>query len=216
MIKKFLVPALFVFGFTTAQAQDFNFGVKAGANYTTAEGDGVPSAYGYKFGGHVGLIGSIGISDMVSINPEVVFSQKGYDQGGAEFTIGGGKFKSDAKQNINYIDIPVLVNVKAGNLFFEIGPTAHFLLNAKETYSEKSKDASGNVTGERKTENKNTDAFESADFGYAAGLGYRADNGLGIGLRFNGGLKNIIEAQPDRKFKNGAFQLSLSYMLNME
>jgi hypothetical protein len=215
MMKKLILPALFFLGITTTQAQDFSFGVKAGLNYTAVEGEDVPSAYGYKFGGHAGLIANIGISEMVSVNPELVFSQKGYDGGGIERTIGGGKFESDAKQHLNYIDVPLLAQVKAGNLFFEIGPTAHFLLNAKRTYTEKSKDASGNVTSNRQTDRKNTAEYKNTDFGYAAGLGFRADNGLGIGLRYNGGLKSIRETNLSTKPKwhNSAFQLSLSYML---
>ena len=215
-MKKIALLAFSAFTISAAQAQEFGYGVKAGANYTTVEGKDVPSSYGYKLGMHAGLIGSIGISDMVSVNPEIMYSGKGYDRGGADIDLGNGQYQSDYKQILNYIDVPVLVNVKAGNLFFEVGPSVHFLLNAKETFEEKSKDASGNVTSERSSERKNKDAFTETDFGYAAGLGYRADNGLGIGLRFNGGLKSILETPSEQKpkFHNGAFQLSLSYMLS--
>jgi hypothetical protein len=51
------------------------------------------------------------------------------------------------------------------------------------------------------------------DFGYAAGLGYQLPAGPGIGLRYNGGFKNINEYSSGRSIRNSVFQLYLFYML---
>jgi hypothetical protein len=174
----------------TAQAQA-TFGVKAGATLTNFMGDDVSDESDNKFGFLAGVVANFPVNDMFSVQPEVLFSQKGAEAG-------------DTKLNQNYVDVPVMVKVNTGDngsgLFFELGPQFGLLVSSK--------------TGDTDTK----EAFNTFDFGYAAGLGYQLESGLNFGLRYNGGITNVLKevdvlgssVQP--KSRNSAFQLSVGYM----
>ena len=107
--------------------------------------------------------------------------------------------------NQTYIDVPVLLKLKANGLFFEAGPQIGFLVGSKLKDDDESVDSK--------------DLFKKVDFGYAAGLGYQAANGPMIGLRYNGGLSKIGKESSSNgidieggKVHNSAFQLYVGYM----
>ena len=61
-----------------------------------------------------------------------------------------------------------------------------------------------------KTDVKNS--FKTFDFGVNFGLGYKLDNGLNFGARYNLGLTDINNLDnPSSKYKNGVFQISVGY-----
>ena len=76
----------------------------------------------------------------------------------------------------------------------EAGPQIGFLLSAQK----------------ESTDVKNS--FNTVDFGVNFGLGYKLDNGLNFGARYNLGLSDInnIDGFTDKN-KNGVFQLSVGY-----
>lgn len=163
------------------------FGVKGGINYSTLTGDDVTGAES-KVGLQAGALANFGLSDLISIQPEVLYSQKGAQS----------EDDSDSKLKLNYIDVPVLVKVNADGLFFEGGPQVGFLAGAKST--------DGNTDVDVK------EGYNTVDFGYAVGLGYQAESGPMIGLRYNGGITNIIkDGDDDSKIRNSAFQLYVGY-----
>ncbi|MVN77882.1 outer membrane beta-barrel protein [Hymenobacter sp. HMF4947] len=193
MKKVFLSIGLIAGISCAAQAQGVKFGVKAGASLTDlTNGDG----NAYKFGFNGGVLANFGFNDMISIQPEVLYSMKGTKN----------KDNSDNRINMNYIDVPVLVKVATGatGLFFEAGPQVGFLASAKYKVSGADFDVK--------------DAFKSVDFGYAAGLGFQVASGPMVGLRYNGGFTNVgkdatvngvkIESG---NVKNSAFQLYVGY-----
>jgi hypothetical protein len=79
-------------------------------------------------------------------------------------------------------------------LSLEAGPQIGFLLSAK---------------------NDNTDvknSFKTFDFGVNFGLGYKLENGLNFGARYNFGLSNINNLDDSSsKYKNGVFQIYVGY-----
>ncbi|WP_035563048.1 porin family protein [Hymenobacter sp. IS2118] len=172
---------------TAASAQEIRFGVKAGANYssvTADETDGIES----KIGLQAGLLANFALSDLISIQPEVLYSQKGLQS----------EADSDDKLKLNYIDVPLLVKVNAGGLFFEGGPQVGFLAGAKITDGNEDRDIK--------------DLYNTVDFGYVAGLGYQLESGPMIGLRYNGGISNIVkDGDDDDKARNSVFQLYVGY-----
>lgn len=115
---------------------------------------------------------------------------------------------------MNYIDVPLLAHVKAGNLFFDLGPTVSFLVGAKQKYNLKVKQGS-NVIDEGSKEESNKDNFAGFDASYAAGIGYHMDGGIGVGLRYNGRIKSIIDTKDMEEpiAKHSVFQLSLMYII---
>lgn len=178
-----------------AQAQSAKFGVKAGASltgFTGSDADGTK----YKFGFNGGVLANFGFSDMISIQPEVLYSMKGAKDDG----------NSDLRLNLNYIDVPVLFKVATGatGLFFELGPQVGFTASAKLTDGTTSVDFK--------------DYVKNVDFGYAAGLGFQAASGPMIGLRYNGGFTKIgkdgsvngLQVSAGNT-KNSDFQLYVGY-----
>jgi hypothetical protein len=171
-----------------SQAQSIKYGVKAGASLTSFSGEDSDGAKS-KFGFNGGVVANFGLSDMFSIQPEVLYSMKGAKVEG-----------TDGRLNLNYIDVPVLVKVATGEtgLFFELGPQVGFLASAKA----KTDDISVNYK----------DAIKSVDFGYAAGLGFQAASGPMVGLRYNGGFTNVGKDNSAGSTKNSAFQLYVGFM----
>ncbi|MGI4742325.1 MAG: porin family protein [Janthinobacterium lividum] len=180
-----------------AHAQSIKYGVKAGASLTSLTGsdsDGTKN----KFGFNGGVLANFGINDMFSIQPEVLYSNKGYKFDGGQ---------NGLRLALNYIDVPVLVKIATGStgLFFELGPQVGFRLAADV----KDDDNSASIK----------DYTKGVDFGYAGGLGYQIESGPMIGLRYNGGFTKIgkdgsISGIPvtAANAKNSAFQLYIGYM----
>lgn len=181
-----------------AQAQSARFGIKAGASLTNFTGKGADGA-DYKFGFNGGFLANFGLNDVVSIQPEVLYSMKGAK--GSDSLYGSNV---TATATLKYIDVPVLVHINAGGLFFELGPQVGFLASATAKAEANGQSYSEDVKSQLKT----------VDFGYAAGLGYQMAAGPGIGLRYNGGFIDVNKdnTSSDYATRNGAFQLYLTYL----
>jgi hypothetical protein len=199
MKKVLLASALLALAATAAQAQRATFGLKAGASLTNAVGG--PSYFKNKFGFHGGLVANLPLSDMFSIQPEVLYSMKGYKFDGADPM--GASLRS--AQTLHYLDVPVLARLNTGGLFFEAGPQIGYLVAAKF-----SRDGNANLPA---TSYSSRYGYKKVDFGYAAGLGYQLPGGPGIGLRYNGSFNDFTKFYDAGGVRNSAFQLYLSYML---
>ncbi len=129
-----------------------------------------------------GVMSEIPISEKFSFQPELMYSGQGYS------------FNDDTVA-LSYLNIPLMGKyyVTKG-LSLEAGPQLGFLLAAKN----------------EKTDVK--DSFKTFDFGVNFGLGYKLDNGLNFGARYNLGLTNINNLDSSSsKNKNGVLQLSVGY-----
>lgn len=196
-MKQLFLPILLVAGTAVAaQAQGIKFGVKAGASLTSITGKDI-DGNAYKFGFNGGVMANFAFNDMVSIQPEVLYSMKGTKDDS----------NSDNRINTSYIDVPVMVKVATGatGLFFEAGPQVGFLASADYKL--------GGLSADVK------DAFNKVDFGYAAGLGFQAASGPLIGLRYNGGFTNLGKDYSSNGVnitasdaKNSAFQLYVGFL----
>ncbi|QNH62766.1 porin family protein [Hymenobacter sediminicola] len=189
-MKKVFLALAMVAGMTSwSHAQGVKVGIKGGINLATLSGDDA-EGFSSKVGPLAGVALNLGINDMFSVQPEVLYSVKGTQS----------DEDSKAKLNLNYIDVPVLLKVNAGGLFFELGPQLGILASAKSKYEDESDDVK--------------DTFKTVDFGYAAGLGYQLDGGLNLGLRYNGGIANVfdLDLEEEPKVRNSAFQFYVGYM----
>lgn len=196
-MKKLFLVLLASAGITSAaHAQGARLGVKAGASLTSFVGEDV-DGLSSKFGFHGGFVAELGITDNFAIQPEVLFSMKGTQD------------EEDSNNRINqtYIDVPVLLKVKADGLFFEAGPQVGLLVGSKIKDDKLSLDSK--------------DAFKTVDFGYVAGLGYEFSSGPMIGLRYNGGISKIAKLEDSNgngisidepNVRNSAFQLYVGFM----
>ena len=189
-MKKVILSLALVAGIAATANAQARIGLKAGGSLTNLVGSDVSNASN-KLGFHGGLVANLAFSDVLSIQPEVLYSMKGYQDSG----------NSKNKANLNYIDVPVMLQYNADGLFFEAGPQVGFIASAKTTDGTNDNDIKGLI--------------RSVDFGYAVGLGYKLESGPMLGLRYNGGITSAFKdiANTTVKARNSAFQLYVGYML---
>lgn len=194
---------LLVLALATTTGFTQSLGVKAGATYTTFTGNDAQD-YEYRVGYTTGLMLQKHITDLIGVQVEALYTAKG-----AKITSRSGSNEVEESFRLNYIDVPVLFHLSASGMFVDLGPQASFIANARHVRET----TSGSTTTSSKTDI--TDNPYTVDFGYVAGIGYRADNGLGLELRYNGGLKKIDDEGPftGRERRNSGFSLMLSYFL---
>ncbi|MBF9142396.1 porin family protein [Hymenobacter properus] len=189
-MKKVILSLALAVGISATASAQARIGLKAGGSLTTlggADAKGVSN----KFGFHGGLVANLALGDVLSLQPEVLYSMKG----------AADSDNSKYKINLNYIDIPVMFQYNADGLFFEAGPQLGILASAKST------DGTNDVDIK--------ESLNTIDFGYAVGLGYKLESGPMIGLRYNGGITSIDKEESGTtaaKVRNNAFQLYVGYM----
>lgn len=189
-MKKLLLSLLAVIAFAVAsQAQGFHLGAKAGANLGKIDGQSFKD--GFKLGYQLGGFAEIDFSKTLGIQPEVLFSQTNTKTASNASDVVSGAVNNDNK-SLNYLSIPILLRINAGNLLtFHVGPQYSILLNKHETILENGQDA-----------------FKSGDF--AAVLGAQLNlSSFRIYGRYNIGLSNIKDISSDSKWKNQQIQLGV-------
>ncbi len=183
MKKILLLAVVTVLGFTNVNAQKINFGVKGGLNFASISGDNTKEIDPVA-AFNFGLLSEIPISEKFSFQPEVMFSGQGYSFKGKDNLIA-----------LNYLNVPLMGKyyVTKG-LSIEAGPQLGFLLSAKD----EKKDVK--------------DSFKTFDFGVNFGLGYKLENGINFGVRYNLGLTDINNLDNySGKNRNGVLQVSVGY-----
>ena len=184
MRKIALLIALTVFGLTQTNAQ--NFGFKGGYNYSSFNGEVTKdnSLKGLS-GFYVGALLELPLGDVISLQPEVIYSRQGaaWEKDYNIPILGKGSLKNDIK--LDYLNIPVMAKVNLGPLFLQGGVQFGFLVGKPET--------SSTVNGRRVTEELDKDAYASFDFGVGAGLGVNLSEHFFIEARYTHSLTNALD-----------------------
>lgn len=213
-MKKLLLIAMVAFGFA-ANAQEVHFGAKGGLNLSSLDykiqnpQDGKSTGLDSRFNFHLGLMAEIVISDKFSVQPELLYSR----QGGVKDFSGealGSAFKFDNTFALDYLSLPIMAKYYVAEGFsLEAGPQIGFLLSSK-LKSEGEATIAGKTTS--KDSSKDFKEFmSSVDFGLGFGAGYKLENGLNFGVRYNLGLTDVFKENKGDAIKNGVFQLSVGY-----
>lgn len=197
-MKKQLLSVCIVLG-TMAFAQSTDgprFGIKAGGNLSSFTGGDSKSKIGFYAGAFV----NVPISDVFSLQPEIVYSQQGAKVKGdyemATYTI------KNMQQNFSYINVPVMLQYNATPEFYlEAGPEFGLLVNAQ---------AKGDINGQTYKGN-NKDAMKTFNFGVGIGLGYKFTPNLGVNARYIAGITKILKNDFGDSSKNTNFQLGVNY-----
>ena len=193
-MKKIILGFAFIASVVAVKAQDAAgpaFGIKAGANFANLKYtvDGDDESADMKIGFHVGGFVNIPIGETFAFQPELVFSQEGAKQ---EIEM----LDEDAKVNLSYINVPLLLQYNASGFFAETGPQVGFLIGAKTKLDDAEEDIK--------------DDMESINLSWAVGLGFKTASGLGFGARYNLGLSNLAkEGDDDNKIKGNVIQVSI-------
>ena len=136
-MKNILIFAcLIVFTINQAAAQEddraaFQIGVKAGVNYANVyDAQGEDFNADGKFGFVAGAFMSIPLSATFGVQPEVLFSQKGFN---AKGSILGSAYS--LTRTTNYIDVPIYFTIKPmSTLTLLVGPQFAFLTKQKDVF----------------------------------------------------------------------------------
>jgi opacity protein-like surface antigen len=209
MTKPLLLIALFLLTLNTyGQDNQIEFGIKGGLNYSSFSdnnNDDIPADYKGKIGFHLGGFVEFGISEKISIRPELLYSQQG-----SNFTINSSDLNIfspdpifitsiDGEIKESLLLLPVLVEYKMSEkLSLEFGPQFGYSLNREVEYDNNPFNFNGFLRNEDE---------EKFELGLSLGLGYSLFDNLGISLRYNYG---IIERQ---NLNTSVFQLGMNYKL---
>lgn len=179
-----------VCGFSQVRAQ--NFGVKAGYNYSTLSGEtsSISTIEGLS-GFYIGGLVELPISNMLSIQPELIFSRQGVNlrQGIKNLSI-----RTDTSEiRLDYLNIPVMAKVNLGPIFLEGGVQFGFLVNKPKVDSYIANVYLRNLLDK--------DSYNFFDFGVGAGLGVKLNQHFFVETRYTYSLTNVFDPN-DKHFKS--------------
>ncbi|WP_430408468.1 porin family protein [Kordia sp.] len=182
MKKIVLITVMTVFGFATMNAQDVEFGAKLGANFGSLYGNNTGSIDPILSVINFGFYSEIPLNEKFSFQPEIMYSIQGFSV-------------DDKITRLNYLNLPLMGKYYlTKKLSVEAGPQVGFLVSAKGP--------TGNVKGN----------FKTLDVGVNFGVGYKLNNGLNFGARYNLGLSNINDMNGSSdKLRNGVLQVTVGY-----
>jgi len=189
-----------------ADAQNFSFGINAGATLASYKvtASSVSLTSKNKVGFTAGIISSISMGKHASFQPALSFLQK------------GGTFKEDGstdKTTLNYLELPLnfVFNTSSskGKFFAGAGPSLAYGLSGTQTVSGQGEEESQKV----KFGSGDTDDFKPFEIGLNFLAGYRLEQGIVFTFNYNFGLNNVANGT-DATYHNRFFGLTVGYMLH--
>jgi opacity protein-like surface antigen len=188
IMKKVFMLAAAALMTTGAMAQGWEYGVKAGVDFSKVSkisGGKAKALTGF----YGGVFAEYHLNDFFGIQPELVYSAQG-----TQFNAESGKF--EIRQN--YINVPILAKFYVLNgLSVEVGPQFGFLMNSKI----KLKSGAGSYVF--------APAIRKFDFAAAMGLTYTVSSRLDITARYNLGLTDSYDYTG--KNRQNVIQIGLGY-----
>lgn len=185
-MKKYIIAAgVALLGLTSVNAQEIEFGAKAGLNMANLSGDDADGTK-MKMGAYVGGYANMGLSDKIFFQPELLFSMQGAEPE-----------EGDIDTKLNYINIPLMFQYGiTDEIRVEAGPQVGMLLSAEI----------GDVDFK--------DEMSSIDFGMNVGASYNMENGFNVSVRYNMGLTEVIDSDVlESDAKNSVISIGVGYSL---
>jgi hypothetical protein len=169
----------------------FQFGLKAGANYSNVyDTRNQEFSADYKFGFAAGAFLMIPFGKYIGFQPEILYSQKGYKATGTLLTI-----PYELIHTTDYIDIPLLLSIKPSPFVTLLaGPQYSFLIKQKDEFT------SGSFTEDQVKEFRNDKSvlcflggidFNLNPFVLGTRAGWDLQNNNGDGTSTNPRYKNF-------------------------
>ena len=186
----------------------------------------------FKSGFLVGAGLNITINDMFSVQPELLFLQKGWKEE-QYIDFGGGDFDEYISSfTLNYLEVPILAQLTFGNttkFFVSAGPSIGYGIGGKYvfeynglesgvTYSERYD--SKVKFGSRPDNDQSNDVYldNALDIGGIAGFGVLLMNKIQIEVRYSLGFTNLVDENPDiqdNTSKNFGFQFNVGVPIGL-
>jgi hypothetical protein len=180
--------------FAQAMMAQLHIGVKAGANISKINGKSFKDQFSYGY--HAGGFAEIGYRHKISIQPEVLFNQYTTKIDSNFSHVYQNVFKQ-GNVKLNYLSIPILLNVKLiGNfLTLQAGPQFSVLMQQSKTLLQ-----------------NGANAFKNGDFAMIGGAQLKV-GAIRLNGRYVVGLNNINDIDNQDKWKSQGFQLSVGIAL---
>lgn len=219
MKKHFLLfTSLFMAAFSFAQTQP-SFGIRGGFSSATIKGETMNSLNNlldFTNGmitttSHPGFYGgayvSLPLSEQLTFEPALYYTQKGYEMKGS-LGIKGVEFlgaNAKAQLNTQYIDMPVVLKGNFNGFQIFGGPQISYLTSANLK-------STAGVLGINFLNNKMdvTNNFNRWDAAITGGIGYQFANGLNVTAAYDHGLSKIDANQSFNSY-NRSFKIGLGY-----
>ena len=193
-----------------AEAQNFSFGINAGATLASykVKASSVSLTSKSKVGFTAGIISSISMGKHASFQPALSFLQE------------GGTFKEDGstdKTTLNYLELPLnfVFNTSSskGKFFAGAGPCFSFGLSGTDKYEDEAGNKEDTKINFGSSVEDDLKPFEISGNLLA---GYQFKSGLSFTLNYNAGLNNILntDGETDAKYHNRYFGLRIGYMFH--
>jgi hypothetical protein len=137
----FILTSVLLFAGSTASAQGFHLGVRAGANMTRVDSKSFSEEF--KYGYHAGLAAEIMFSKYFGIEPDLLFNQSNLQTGHAFDTLYKSLNPGTIKNvRLNYLTIPILLDIRPFPfLTLQAGPQFGILMSKKQNLLEDGKSA---------------------------------------------------------------------------
>ena len=184
-------------------AQNFNSGITAGLTTSQVSGDDLSGFH--KLGIHGGAYVNLRVADSSYLQMEMLFVQKGSQQGQDL-----EKGKAYYKMQLNYIEVPLLYQLKRKRFTYEIGASFGYLFRSKVS----------NIYGEYPDGTPESRPFNSTEISACAGINYKIYKHFSLGWRFSNSVLPIRAHYSGRTFRwnlgqyNSAMYLGLRYSFN--
>ena len=176
------------------------WGIKGGFSFSNFYVNDIEDDTDLRKGFHAGIGGRVPvIGKFLALQPELLYSNKGIS---ADFISNGQNTRH--KFALNYLDVPVMASVKLLGMNIHAGVYGSYLLKGKVRVEN---------GGSSSYTNLQTSDFRPFDFGYTGGVSFSLA-GLGVGARYNYGLREVAKTAAAREAlgtsKNSSLQLYVS------
>ena len=187
---------------STDDREKIFFGIKIGTNYSNVyDSEGEDFIADAKFGLAGGAFVSIPLGKFIGIQPEVMFSQKGFKSSG---TFLGTAYKTT--RTTDYLDVPILFAIKPLPIVTVLfGPQYSYLMKQKDEFT------GGSLSSTQEEEFTN-DNIRKNTFSFIIGGDINYENFV-VGVRGNWDLKNNNGdgTSTTPRYKNVWYQATVGY-----
>ena len=196
-----VIAFIFLVNADRAMANDnLTLGAKLGMTVSNQTNTDIDSKIGFEIGG----AHRHGLSELLALNTELSYVQKG-SKFGDRLVIDLSQALSNVRVSRNYIQLAVHISadiIKSNQFFIPepyLGFSTGYLLSAN---------LSGDSIGADKVSRDVRDDFKKLEFGILFGMGFRVFQKLTMDLRYSLGLSSIVE---EFETKNKMLSFSMGY-----
>ena len=192
-MKKFILLATVFIAFAAKAQEKVNIGIKVGQNLTSVNSVAVDR---HTASYHGGITFQIGLTDKISLVPEVLLSQTKLATNPNIMDVLGDNRYNPETYHLSYMMVPLLVQVKPfSSLLLQAGPQYGILIDQK-------KDGKENAQL----------AFKEGEFSFVGGAKVNL-GGFFVYGRYVVGLQDISALQDQAKWKTRQWQLGIGMSL---